>query len=142
MCENLSKIDINARNLVAFIADLFGHELDSSGEVTSILSECPRISISDVSMPQRKAISIYMSEWLEELLSSSKNIEILAESSLGVIEKGDEDLRMREMTSKERMSLKRYKQITKDIMFFRRNLTVSYLLPCFFFFSFSQNNFF
>ena len=88
----------------------------------------------EISMPQRKAITNNLNEWLEELLCSSRNIEILAESSLDVIGKGDEDLRMREMTPEEGASLMEYARLTKGIMSFKRFLTVSYknfyILPC------------
>ena len=96
----------------------------------------------EISMPQRKAITNNLNEWLEELLCSSRNIEILAESSLDVIEKGDEDLRMREMTPEEGASLMEYARLTKGIMSFKRFLTVSYtkLLHLALHFSFSQNN--
>ena len=75
----------------------------------------------------------YVNEWLEELLCSSRNIEILAESSLGVIGKGDEDLRMREMTPEEGESLKEYTRVTEGLLAFKRYMNVSYktfhLLP-------------
>ena len=88
----------------------------------------------DISMPQRKPITKHINDWLEELLSSSKNIEILAEASLGVLGKGDEDLRMREMTSEEEESLKMYAESTRRIMGRRLFLNVSYLLPFIFHF--------
>ena len=111
------------------ISKFFGQDL--SGEATSIFPE-PRVSISDNSMPQN--VSDYVNEWLEELLRSSKNIEILADSSLGVLRKGDEDLRMREMAS-EGTSLEKYKEYTRPIMGHKKILNVSYglhLLPCIF----------
>ena len=121
MCENLSKIDISARRAIEMFSEHVGQE--SSGEVHSFFPECPRVSMPDISMPQRKAITNSMNGWLEELLSSSRNIEILAERSLG---KGDADLRIREMTSEEEASLKKYAGITDNLMFLRRHLTVSY----------------
>jgi len=53
-------------------------------------------------------------------LGSSRNIEKLAESSLGVLEKGDEDLRIREMVAEERESMARYTDLTVPIMFSKR----------------------
>ena len=98
----------------------------------------------DISMPQRQTITDSINDWLEKLLSSSKNIEILAESSLGVIGNGDEDLRIREMAPLEEASLEKYTKITEGIMTLKRYLTVSlqnfYLLLCIF--RFSQNLFF
>ena len=86
----------------------------------------------------------YVNEWLEELLCSSRNIEILAESSLGVIGKGDEDLRMREMTPEEGESLKEYTRVTEGLLAFKRYMNVSYktfhLLP--FIFRFLKTIFF
>ena len=98
----------------------------------------------EISMPQRKAITNNLNEWLEELLCSSRNIEILAESSLDVIGKGDEDLRMREMTPEEGASLMEYARLTKGIMSFKRFLTVSYktFTSCLAFLIFSKQFFF
>lgn len=125
MSENLSKIDIRNRESVKVFDDFCaGH--NSSGEVYSFLPPHPQVSISFISLPHRKVITNNMNEWLEGLLSSSRNIEILAESSLDVIEKGDEDLRMREMTSEEGASLRKYTNFTERIMIFKRALNVSF----------------
>jgi hypothetical protein len=114
---------------------------EASGETYSFFfSESPRVSVANISMPPRKATTNSVNEWLEEFLRSSRNIETLAERSLDVIGNGDKDLRMREMTTEEGTSLKRYTEITEHIMSFKRCLTVSYkLLPLAFHFPFSQN---
>lgn len=136
MCESLSKIDSRIREV---IEKKLGHE--SSGDIFSIFSECSQVYISDISMPQPKNTTNSIKEWLEGLLRSSGNIEILAERSLGAIGNGDKDLRMREMTSEEGASLKRYKEITESIMGLKTGLTVSYKIStsCLFF---SHNFFF
>jgi len=64
--------------------------------------------------------SIHM--WLHDLLSSSKNIDILAENSLGVLGKGDDDLRIREMTEEERKSEEKYETIHGAIIFRKKKL--------------------
>ena len=149
MSENLSKIDEIPRRVIEMTSELIGHE--SSGEVNSFLPEWPRVSIRDISMPNRKTAEKLVTEWLEDLLSSSANIEKLAESSLGVIGNGDEDLRIREMTSEEGASLKKYMEITQMIMHMKRFSTVSFFFtfffyplscPCIFFFRFSVFSFF
>ena len=122
MCENLSRINKRTRKSIETFGEYIGHE--SSGEVNTFFPEYPRVSIPDKFM-QRKAMTKYLNEWLEELLCSSRNIEILAERSLGVIGKGDEDLRMREMTSEERESLKSYTEITEGVISFKRYMNVS-----------------
>ena len=130
MCENLSRIDIRVRKAIEQSVERIGIGLKSSGEVYSFLTECPRVSIPEISLPQQKTIKNSLSGWLEELLRSSRNIEILAERSLGVIGKGDEDLRIREMTSEEEASLKKYAGITATIMLLKRQLMVSYKTSC------------
>ena len=130
MCESISKLGEIQRETLRTIFNFFGQDL--SGEATTFLPEYPRVSISDKSMPQNVSDSV--NEWLEELLCSSRNIEILAESSLGVLRKGDEDLRMREMAS-EGTSLEKYKEYTRPIMGHKKILNVSYglyFLPCIF----------
>jgi hypothetical protein len=97
---------------------------EASGETHSFfISENPRVSMANISMPQRKTTTNSVNEWLEEFLRSSRNIETLAEHSLDVIGNGDKDLRMREMTSEEGASLKRYTEITGRIMSLKRSLT-------------------
>jgi hypothetical protein len=132
MCEDLSKIDINSRKLIDMITKFIGNN-ESSGEVHTFFPEPPRVSMLSISTPHPKVITKYLNEWLEELLSSSKNIEILAESSLGAITKGDEDLRMRELTSEEEASLEKYTDISVGVMELRRYLNVS--LPVYLAFS-------
>ena len=106
---------------------------ESSGDVHPYLDESPRVSMPFIS--HRSPIRDSINEWLEDLLRSSRNMEILAERSLGVIGDGDRDLRMREMTPEDRASLEKYAVITKDIMHTKKCLDVShhfYLLPCIF----------
>jgi hypothetical protein len=125
MCENLSKIDERIRKALEMYNEFIGHK--SSGEVHTFYPELSRVCMPDISMPDQKTIKKSINRWLEELLCSSRNIEILAESSLGVIGKGDDDLRMREMTSEEGASLKKYTNRTQDVvMSLRRTLNVSY----------------
>lgn len=138
MCESLSKVDSVTRSAFSMFNESVGHE--SSGEVHTIYSEDPRVSIPDSSMPLN--ISPAISEWLEELLCSSKNIEVLANSSLGVIGKGDEDLRMREMAS-EGTSLEDYRKSTRLVMLRKNLLNVSCIfLPLALHFPIFSNNFF
>lgn len=125
MWEDLSKVDKSAGDPFKKFSEFVGHE--SSGEVNSIFPQAPtvpRVSMPYVSMHQKTAKSI--KEWLENYLCSSKNIAKLAESSLGVLDKGDEDLRMREMIPEEVASLKRYGDVTEDVMTVKRYLNVSY----------------
>ena len=132
MTENLSKIKIDS--VVKRAIEMFNHE--SSGDVHPFFHECPRVSMPFIS--HRSAIRKSINEWLEDSLRSSRNIEILAEHSLGVIGEGDRDLRMREMTSEEGASLERYADMTRGIMNLKRNLNVSlhifHLWPCIFLF--------
>ena len=121
MTENLSKIKIDS--VVKRAIEMFNHE--SSGDVHPFFHECPRVSMPFIS--HRSAIRKSINEWLEDSLRSSRNIEILAEHSLGVIGEGDRDLRMREMTSEEGASLERYADMTRGIMNLKRNLNVSYI---------------
>ena len=138
MCESLSKINETSRIAIETYIEYFGNKL--SGEVTSVLSEYTRVSISSISMQQN--ISDSVSKWLEDLLFSSRNIEMLAKSSSGVIGKGDEDLRIREMGS-DVASFAKYKELTKFVMFQKSFLNVSCeLLPLALHFPFSQTNFF
>jgi hypothetical protein len=100
-------------------------------EVTALISEWPRVYMPLISFP-KKTVKNSINEWLEELLCSSKNIEILAENSLGVIGKGDDDLRIREMTKEERNSMKKYTTFFERIYIVKRTLQVSfYFLPFF-----------
>lgn len=117
MCENLSKID------KIFIREAIERATgrESSGDIYPFYKECPRVSMPEISIVQGMSIS----EWLEELLRSSSNIEIMARRSLGMIGKGDKDLRMREMTSEEGASLKTYTDITKAVMSLKHGLSVS-----------------
>lgn len=109
---------------------------DFSGEVNSFVHQYSRVSIPYNSM--RPNVSVSIRKWLEELLCSSKNIEVLADSSLGVIGKGDEDLRMRDMALVG-ASLEGYKQITTAAMAQRNLYNVSYeFLPLALYFPFSQ----
>ena len=136
MSENLSRLDERNRKNIETAS-----RRNSLNEVFSFFLECPRVSIPDISIPNQKTITNSINEWLEELLRSSGNMEIMAERSLDVIGKGDEDLRMREMTFEEGASLKRYKDITKMVMRSKRHLTVS--TSCLtFHFPFSQKKIF
>ena len=78
-----------------------------------------------MSMPHGKTTAKSTKKMFEDFLSSSKNIEILAENSLGRIRKGDEDLRIREMTSEEVASLETYARVTKRIINVKRIMDVS-----------------
>ena len=88
-----------------------------------------------MSVPQKTTRKSIMKAF-EDLLCSSKNMEILAESSLGTIRKGDEDLRIREMSAEEVTSLKGYADITSTVINLKGLVTVSYqtfyLFPCIF----------
>lgn len=123
MCENISKINETSRKAIDMFSEFIGHE--SAEEVYTFSPVNPRVSIPDISIPPPGRITNSIKEWLEELLSSSSNIETLAESSLGVMEKGDEDLRIRELTAEERGSMEKYTELTMSIMFFKRFLKVS-----------------
>ena len=93
--------------------EFFGQEPSLAGEVNSLFPEYPRVSMSDVDMTYRKIIKNPINEWLEDLLCSSGNIEVLAESSLEVM--GDEDLRIREMSPQEETSLNEYTDRKKSL---------------------------
>jgi hypothetical protein len=138
MCENLSKINETSRKAMDMFSEIVGHE--SPDEVYIFPPVNQRVDIPDISIPPRAVISNSIKEWLEELLSSSSNIEILAESSSDALEKGDEDLRIRGMIAEERESMKKYTELTVPIMFLKRFLKVShenlFFLTSFFFFSY------
>lgn len=106
------------------VSEIFGAE--SSDEIHAFPPINPRVSIPDISMSPRGSISNSIKEWLEELLSSSSNIGALADSSLDVIEKGDGDLRIREMIAEERHSMAKYTELTVPVMFAKRFIKVSY----------------
>lgn len=108
-------------------SEFVGHE--SSDEIYTFPPINPRVSIPDISMSPQRIISNSIKEWLEELLGSSSNIEKLAESSLGVLAKGDEDLRIREMVAEEREFMEKYTELTVPIMFSKRFMKVSYEPP-------------
>ena len=136
--ENISKASKLVKTHFEESHKLLGH--DFSGEVNSFVPQYSRVSIPYDSM--RPNVSISIRKWLEGLLCSSNNIEILADSSLGVIGKGDEDLRMRDMALVG-TSLEEYKHITKNIMSGRNLYNVSYeLLPLALYFPSSQTKFF
>ncbi|KAF8808730.1 hypothetical protein BYT27DRAFT_7337705 [Phlegmacium glaucopus] len=118
MCENLSKINETSRKAIEMFSQFVGHE--SSDEIYTFPPINPRVSIPDISMSPQNNITNSIKEWLEDLLSSSRNIEILAESSLSSLAKGDEDLRIREMIAEERESMAKYTELTVPIMFSRR----------------------
>lgn len=124
MCENLSRISETSKKAIEMFNEFVGHE--SSDEIYTFPPVNPRVSIPDISMSPRVNTSNAIKEWLEELLSSSNNIEKLAENSLDVIVKGDEDLRIREMIAEERESMKKYTELTVPIMFSKRFMKVSY----------------
>jgi len=118
MCENLSRLNETSRKALEVFSEFVGHE--SSDEIYTFPPINPRVSIPDISMSPQRIISNSIKEWLEELLGSSSNIEKLAESSLGVLAKGDEDLRIREMIAEERESMEKYTELTVPIMFSKR----------------------
>jgi len=118
MCENLSRINETSKKAIEMFSEFVGHE--STDEIYTFPPVNPRVSIPDISMSPRGNISNSIKEWLEELLSSSSNIKTLAESSLGVLGKGDEDLRIREMIAEERESMEKYTELTVPIMFSKR----------------------
>lgn len=113
------------------MCEIFNPGFNEESEVSSIVSNKLRVSMPRISI-NKKTVKNSISEWLEELLSSSKNIEILAKNSLGVIEKGDVDLRMREMTEEEKISMSHYATLTKKILHAKGILNVSFYF--FFFF--------
>lgn len=120
MSENLDRFN---KDFFDSLSELIGLDFSDDSEVCSFFSERPRVSMLEIST--RKHVTDSINDWLEELLSSSRNIEILAESSLGVIGKGDEDLRMREMALGEGASLKKYTEITEAIIRRKTVLNVS-----------------
>jgi len=120
MCENISNINETSKKAIDIFSEFVGRE--SAEEVYTFSPVTPRVSIPDISIPPPGRITNSIKEWLEELLSSSSNIETLAESSLGVMEKGDEDLRIRELTTEEIESMEKYTELTMSIMFFKRFL--------------------
>lgn len=123
MCENLSRLNETSRKALEMFSEFVGHE--SSDEIYTFPPIHPRVSIPDISMSPQRIISNSIKEWLEELLGSSSNIEKLAESSLGILAKGDEDLRIREMIAEERESMEKYTELTVPIMFSKRFMKVS-----------------
>jgi len=124
MCENLSRINESSKKTIEMLSEFVGHE--SSGEIYTFSNITPRVSLPDISMSPQKSITNSIKEWLEELLSSSRNIEKLAESSLGSLVEGDDDLRIRQMIAEERESMERYTELTVPIMFSKRLMKVSY----------------
>ena len=100
-----------------------GHE--SSGEAHSFLPKYSRVSTPEIFMPKQESIVNSIDKWMEELRSSPKHMKILAEMSSGVIGKGDDDLRMREMTPEEGEPLMMYAKNTAIIMMLKRIMTVS-----------------
>lgn len=111
-------------------SEFVGHEY--SDEIYTFPPVTPRVSIPDVSMSPRGNVSNSVKEWLDDLLSSSKNIEQLAESSLSEIVKGDGESRIREMNAEEREAMENYTELTVSIMFCKRFLKVSYESKLFF----------
>jgi len=118
MCENLSRINEASRRAIEMSSEIFGAE--SSDEIYTFPPVSSRVSIPDVSMSPRGSISNSIQEWLEELLSSSSNIETLADSSLDVIGNGDKDLRIREMLAEDKLSMMEYTELTVSVMFAKR----------------------
>ena len=131
MFENISKVNKSVKKFMEI-----WNEKGSSGDVYSFFTECSRVSMPSASLPNQSSIT----KWLEYLLCSSRNIELLAEHSRGVIENGDNDSRMRELTSEEGASLRKYAQLTKILMRLKWGLTVSYktFTSCFAFSVFSK----
>ena len=124
MSENLSKIDKKTRQAIETRDKLTFNDHDSSGEVYSGYPQCPRVSMPMISIPNQ-TIEKSINEWLAELLCSSENINILAENSLGVLGKGDDDLRMREMTEEEKSSMETYVLLNSAILSAKNVLYVS-----------------
>ena len=125
MFENVSKLDKATRATLKAMSKFHGKD-----EVNLLGPKYPRVFIPSTSMDQDLSDPAGVSKWLDELLCSSKNIEILAENSLGAIGKGDEDLRMRVMGSE---CLEMYKEATERIIGRKRFLNVSselYHLTC------------
>jgi hypothetical protein len=121
MCENVSRLGVIGRTAIETVFQSIGHE---SSEVLASPPVFPRLFISEMTTP-RGIISRSIKEWLEEALSSSSNIKTLTESSFDVIEKGDEDLRIREWRAEEREPMKKYKAFATSLMVFERLLKVS-----------------
>lgn len=124
MSENLSKIDKKTRQAIETRDKLTFNDHDSSGEVYSGYPQCPRVSMPMISIPNQ-TIEKSINDWLAELLCSSENINILAENSLGVLGKGDDDLRMREMTEEEKSSMETYVLLNSAILSAKNVLYVS-----------------
>jgi hypothetical protein len=132
MSENLFKINRKSKEIIELINKYHNY----SSEVYSVTDrphECSRTSMPMISTPNR-TVDEAIHRWLGDLLSSSKNIDILADNSLGVLGKGDDDLRIREMTEEERQSVDKYATIHGVIIFRKKKLHVSLLLFLFLFF--------
>ena len=139
MCENPSRLSEMSQKTLKMMLKIIGHKF--TGEVVSITTLNSRLSVPDTTL-RRGIISSSIKEWLEEALSFSSNIKTLAESSLDVIEKGDEDLRIREWRVEECESMEMYTELTAAIMAFKSLLKVSYESRLFLCLSFSQTLFF